>query len=62
MTFLTTLLVGGGLIVGTVVPVSSLIGILVAIPLALVVSIVWALGAAIGCLAIADRLVGREDG
>jgi len=95
MTFLTTLLVGGGLIallpeytwgrmasmaegpvssflyglfallaliVGTVVPVPSLVGILVAIPLALVVSIVWALGAAIGYLAIADRLVGREDG
>jgi hypothetical protein len=95
MTFLTILLVGGGLIallpeytrgrmasmaegpvssflyglfallaliVGTVVLVPSLVGILVAIPLALVVSIVWALGAAIGYLAIADRLVGREDG
>ncbi|WP_254763725.1 hypothetical protein [Natrinema marinum] len=50
------------LIVLTVALVITLIGIVVAIPLILVASIVWAIGAAIAYLAIAERLVGRDDG
>ncbi|MDS0300774.1 hypothetical protein NDI76_18660 [Halogeometricum sp. S1BR25-6] len=42
--------------------VFTLVGILLAIPLGLVAYVVWAVGAAIAFLAIADRLVGREDG
>ena len=42
--------------------VISLIGILLVPILAVVVGFVWAVGAAIGFLAIADRLVDRSDG
>lgn len=42
--------------------VVTIIGIIVAIPLVLVAYLVWAVGAAIGYLAIAERLVGRADG
>jgi len=42
--------------------VISLIGILLVPILAVVVGLVWAVGAAIGFLAIADRLVDRSDG
>jgi hypothetical protein len=46
----------------TVVLVFTVIGILLAIPLALVVSLLWAVGATIGYLTIADRLVSDVDG
>ncbi|QLK25625.1 hypothetical protein HYG81_16305 [Natrinema zhouii] len=41
--------------------VITIIGILVAFPLGLLAYLVWAVGAAIAYLAIAERLVGRED-
>jgi len=40
----------------------SLAGIFVAIPLSFVLWIVGAVGAAIGFLAVGERLIGREDG
>ncbi|WP_440765450.1 hypothetical protein [Natronorubrum sp. DTA7] len=40
----------------------TIVGILVAIPLLLVAYLLWAIGTVVGYLAIADRLVGREDG
>ena len=40
----------------------TLIGIIVALPLALLLYVLWALGSTIAFLAIADRLVGHEDG
>lgn len=40
----------------------TIIGILVAIPFLILAWVVWAVGAAIAFLAIADRLVGHEDG
>lgn len=46
-----------GLVVVTVLLAVTIIGIVLAIPLALVASLVWAVGAAIGYLAIAERLV-----
>lgn len=39
----------------------TIIGILVAIPLGLVLLVVWGVGAAVAYLAIADRLVDTED-
>lgn len=42
--------------------VITVIGILLALPGVFVVSLIWAVGAAIGFLAIADRLVGHDDG
>jgi hypothetical protein len=50
------------LVVLTVFLVISLVGILIAFPLVLLTSVVWAGGAAIGYLAIAERLVGVDDG
>jgi hypothetical protein len=46
----------------TVVLVFTVIGILLAIPFALVASLLWAVGATIGYLTIADRLVDDADG
>lgn len=40
----------------------TIIGILIAVPLALGLYLVWAVGASIAFLAIGERLVGREDG
>jgi len=40
----------------------TIVGIIVAIPLALVLYLVWAVGAAIAFLAIGERLVGRDGG
>lgn len=40
----------------------TIVGIVVAIPLFLVVYLVWGIGGAIAYLAIADRLVDRDDG
>jgi hypothetical protein len=50
------------LIVVTIVLFITVIGIIVAIPLAIVAGLAWAVGAVIGYLAIADRLIGHEDG
>lgn len=50
------------LLVVTVVLFLPLIGVVVAIPLAIVTALVWAVGASIGYLAVADRLIGHEDG
>jgi hypothetical protein len=51
-----------GLFVAALVLVFTIIGIVVAFPLLLVAYVVWAVGAAVAYLAIADRLVGHEDG
>lgn len=40
----------------------TIIGILIAFPVLLVAYVVWGIGAAIAYLAIADRLIGHEDG
>jgi hypothetical protein len=45
-----------------VVLVITVVGILIALPLLLVGWVVWGIGSAIAFLAIAERLVGREDG
>lgn len=50
------------LFVVTLLLVITVVGILVAFPLMVVAYVVWAIGAAIAYLAIADRLVGHEDG
>lgn len=64
--------VGGSLVYGLVALVAlillmvllaiTIIGIIVVVPLAIVLGLAWAAGAAIAFLAIADRLVGRADG
>lgn len=46
----------------TVVLVLTFVGILVAIPLAILAGVIWAVGATVGFLAVAERLVGLEDG
>ncbi|WP_121742665.1 hypothetical protein [Natronorubrum halophilum] len=51
-----------GLFVLTLLLVITIVGIIVAIPLAIVAYLVGAIGSVIAYLAIADRLVGREDG
>jgi hypothetical protein len=56
---IAVLLLLGVLIVLLVI---SIIGILVVIPLVLLAILVWAAGASLVLLAIADRLVGHEDG
>lgn len=50
------------LVLVVVVLAITIVGILVAFPLALVAYLAWAIGATIAFLAIGDRLVGREDG
>lgn len=50
------------LVLVTILLVVTIVGILLAIPLAIVAYVVWAVGAAIAYLAIADRFVDREDG
>lgn len=50
------------LVLVTIVLAITIVGIVVAIPLMIVSWILWAVGSAIGFLAIADRLVGHEDG
>jgi len=42
--------------------VLSVVLIIIAIPLAVIATIAWAAGASIAFLAIAERLIGREDG
>ena len=46
----------------TLVLFITLIGIVLALPLLFVAYLLWAVGAAVAYLAIADRLVGHEDG
>lgn len=50
------------LIVAIVALVITIVGILVVVPLAIVAGLVWAVGATIAYLAIADRIVGHEEG
>jgi len=52
-------LLGIGLLI--LVLLVTIVGIVVAIPLFLLAYLVWAIGGAIAYLAIADRLVGRND-
>lgn len=51
-----------GLFAVTLLLVFTIVGIVVALPLLLVAYVVWAVGAAVAYLGIADRLVGHEDG
>jgi hypothetical protein len=60
--FLYGLLFLVALILLTVALVLTIFGILVAIPLIVLSTLVWAVGAAIAYLAIAERLVGLNDG
>lgn len=46
----------------TVLLAITIVGIIVAVPFAILAYVVWAVGSAIAFLAIADRLVGHEDG
>lgn len=46
----------------TVALVFSIVGIVVAIPLVVAAYLTWGVGSAVAFLAIADRLVGHEDG
>lgn len=50
------------LLVVSVALVVSIVGILVVVPLLVLAVLVWAVGAAIAYLAIAERLVGRDAG
>jgi hypothetical protein len=50
------------LVLVTVVLAITIIGLFLAVPLALVAYVVWAVGSAVAFLAVADRLVGHEDG
>lgn len=60
--FIYGLIVLVALIVLIVLLAVTLIGIPVAILLALLVGLIWAVGAVVGFLAIGERLVGSEDG
>lgn len=46
----------------TIVLIITIIGILLAIPFVILSYVVWAVGSAIAFLAIADRIVGHEEG
>lgn len=61
-TFLYGLVALVGVALLTVLLAITIVGIVVAIPLALVAYVVWAVGAAVAYLAIGDALVGHEDG
>ncbi|MFB6295728.1 MAG: hypothetical protein ABEH66_02680 [Halobacteriales archaeon] len=60
--FLHGILLLLALVVVTVALVVTILGIVLAIPLILAAYLAWAVGSTIAYLAIADRLVGREDG
>lgn len=49
-------------VLAVVVLAITIVGILLAVPLAVVAYVAWAVGSAIAFLAVADRLVGRDDG
>jgi hypothetical protein len=46
----------------TIVLAITIIGIILAIPFAILAAVIWAVGAAIAALAVADRFVSIEDG
>ena len=50
------------LVVLVIILVITILGILLAIPLIILAVLVWAVGATIVFLAVADRFVSREDG
>lgn len=50
------------LVIITVALVITILGIFLAIPLILAAYLIWAVGSTVAYLAIADRLIGREDG
>jgi hypothetical protein len=60
--FIYGLLALVALIILMVLLAITIIGIVVVIPLGIIVGLAWAAGASVAFLAIADRLVGREDG
>ena len=60
--FIYGLLALVALIILMVLLIITILGILLAIPLGIIVGLAWAAGASVAFLAIADRLVGREDG
>ena len=60
--FIYGLLALVALLLVTILLVITIVGILLAIPLAVITGLAWAAGASVAFLAIADRLVGREDG
>jgi hypothetical protein len=60
--FIYGLLALVALLLVTILLVITIVGILLAIPLAFIAGLAWAAGASVAFLAIADRLVGREDG
>lgn len=51
-----------GIVLVAVLLFLTLVGAIVALPLLVVAIVVWAVGAAIAFLAIAERLVGHDDG
>ncbi|MFB6151990.1 MAG: hypothetical protein ABEJ40_09315 [Haloarculaceae archaeon] len=59
--FVNGLLILIALILVSVLLVFTIVGIIVVIPLLVVAYVVWAVGAAIAFLAIADRIVDRGD-
>jgi len=50
-----------GLVVVTVLLVLTVLGIVLAVPLLLVAYVLWAAGSAVAFLAVADRILDRED-
>ncbi len=46
----------------TIVLAITIIGIILAIPFAILAAVIWAVGAALAALAVADRFVSIEDG
>jgi hypothetical protein len=50
------------LVVVTVVLALTLVGLVVAVPLAVVTYLAWAVGSAVAFLAVGERLVGADDG
>ena len=50
------------LALATFIMAITIVGLIVALPLALLLYVLWAVGSTIAFLAVADRLVGREEG
>lgn len=50
------------IVLATVVLAITIVGLVVAIPLAIVAYLAWAVGSAVAFLAVGDRLVGHADG
>lgn len=60
--FVAGLLAVGALVVVSILLALTVVGILLVIPLAFVAWLTWAVGAVIAFLAIAERLVGLDEG